>query len=33
MTAPEERLGGVKEINGTKYGEDIILGVPVVLPV
>ncbi|CZR64271.1 related to leucoanthocyanidin dioxygenase [Phialocephala subalpina] len=33
MTAPEERLGGIKEINGTKYGEDIILGVPVVLPV
>ncbi|KAF8857022.1 Clavaminate synthase-like protein [Acephala macrosclerotiorum] len=33
MAAPEERLGGIKEINGMKYGEDIILGVPVVLPV
>ncbi|TVY18374.1 hypothetical protein LARI1_G003944 [Lachnellula arida] len=30
--APEERLAGVKDINGTKYGEDVILGVPVVLP-
>ena len=29
---PEERLGGIKEINGVKYGEDIILGVPVILP-
>ncbi|KAG0647219.1 Gibberellin C-20 oxidase 3 [Hyphodiscus hymeniophilus] len=29
---PEEKLGGVKEINGIKYGEDIILGVPVLLP-
>jgi isopenicillin N synthase-like dioxygenase len=32
QTAPEERLGGVKEINGARYGEDIIMGVPVVLP-
>ncbi|KAK0113789.1 hypothetical protein ONS96_014644 [Cadophora gregata f. sp. sojae] len=31
--APEERLEGVKEVNGTKYGQDIILGVPVLLPV
>ncbi|KAH6721204.1 hypothetical protein BKA61DRAFT_153200 [Leptodontidium sp. MPI-SDFR-AT-0119] len=31
--APEERLIGVKEVNGTKYGQDIILGVPVMLPV
>lgn len=30
---PEERLAGVKEINGKKYGEDVILGVPIVLPV
>ncbi|TVY68814.1 Gibberellin 20 oxidase [Lachnellula suecica] len=33
QTAPEERLAGVKDINGTKYGEDLILGVPIVLPV
>lgn len=33
QTAPKERLGGVKEINGTRYGQDVILGVPVVLPV
>ena len=32
QTAPEERFAGVKDINGTKYGEDVILGVPVVLP-
>ncbi|KAH7369763.1 hypothetical protein BKA65DRAFT_544490 [Rhexocercosporidium sp. MPI-PUGE-AT-0058] len=31
--APEERLVGVKEVNGTKYGQDVILGVPVMLPV
>ncbi|KAJ5033596.1 uncharacterized protein L3040_008708 [Drepanopeziza brunnea f. sp. 'multigermtubi'] len=30
---PEERLHGIKEVNGTKYGQDIILGVPVMLPV
>jgi len=30
---PEEQLGGVKEINGIKYAEDIILGIPVVKPV
>lgn len=33
QAAPEERLGGVKEINGIKYAEDIILGIPVVKPV
>lgn len=31
--APEERLEGVKDVNGTKYGQDVILGVPVMLPV
>ncbi|PBP17937.1 hypothetical protein BUE80_DR011332, partial [Diplocarpon rosae] len=30
---PEERLDGIKEVNGTKYSQDRILGVPVVLPV
>lgn len=29
---PEERLIGAKEIDGVKYGQDLILGVPVVLP-
>lgn len=31
--APEERLGGVKEVNGVKYGEDKFMGVKVMLPV
>jgi hypothetical protein len=30
---PEEKLAGIKDVNGTKYGEDIILGVPIVFPV
>ncbi|TVY49244.1 hypothetical protein LOCC1_G000810 [Lachnellula occidentalis] len=30
--APEERLAGAKNINGTTYGADVILGVQVVLP-
>jgi len=29
---PEERLAGVKEVDGVRYGQDLILGVPVVLP-
>lgn len=29
---PEEKLHGIKEVNGVKYGEDVILGVPVLLP-
>jgi isopenicillin N synthase-like dioxygenase len=29
---PEDRIGGVKEINGVRHGHDIIMGVPVVLP-
>jgi len=29
----QERLGGIKEVNGIKYGEDIILGVPITVPV
>jgi hypothetical protein len=29
---PEEKLGGIKELNGVKYGEDVILGVPILLP-
>jgi hypothetical protein len=33
QVAPEEKLGGVKEINGMIYGEDIILGVPIRVPV
>ncbi len=33
QSAPEERLNGVKEVNGIKYAEDIILGVPVTVPV
>ena len=33
QVAPEEKLGGVKEVNGTIYGEDIILGVPIHVPV
>ncbi|KUJ14690.1 Clavaminate synthase-like protein [Mollisia scopiformis] len=33
QAAPEEKLAGVKDINGTKYGEDIILGVPILVPV
>ncbi|OWP04495.1 hypothetical protein B2J93_1354 [Marssonina coronariae] len=30
---PEERLDGIKEVNGTKYSQDRILGVPIMLPV
>lgn len=29
---PEEREKGIKEVNGVKYHQDVILGVPVVLP-
>jgi hypothetical protein len=29
---PEEKLGGIKEVNGVKYGEDVILGVAILLP-
>lgn len=29
---PEERIGGIKDIDGVQYGHDIIMGVPVVLP-
>ncbi|GAD94114.1 hypothetical protein PVAR5_2735 [Paecilomyces variotii No. 5] len=29
---PEERIGGVKDVNGVRYGHDVIMGVPVVLP-
>jgi hypothetical protein len=32
QVAPEEKLGGVKEINGMIYGEDIIR-VPIRVPV
>jgi len=30
---PEKRTGGIKEINGVKYGEDEFFGVKVLLPV
>lgn len=30
---PKDRLGGVKEVDGVKYGEDNFLGVKVMLPV
>jgi len=30
---PEERSGGVKEVDGAKYGEDTFFGVRVMLPV
>lgn len=33
QAAPEERLDGIKEIDGVKYGQDIFHGVPVMLPV
>ena len=33
QAAPEEKAGGVQEINGVKYGADEFLGVKVLLPV
>lgn len=33
QVAPEEKLQGVKEIDGVKYGQDVFHGVPVMLPV
>jgi isopenicillin N synthase-like dioxygenase len=33
QVAPEEKSGGVKEIDGVRYGEDSFLGVKVALPV
>lgn len=33
QVAPKDRLGGIKKINGVKYGEDTFLGVKVMLPV